>query len=421
MSQQNRDPVTSKAVLRRIRDVRLESLSDPRGKQGTRYAYLTLVYALLLGCLVAAGSLRSLEALCAQLALWARRALGIPGRISDTKLRDTMLGLDRKALVQALHRQVKAEHRRGNLKPYFLPFGFAALDGKQLAKLEHWGHQDVQAVHPDKATPYGLARVHRAFLLSSEAQVCLHQRSVPGNTNEIGAVCDFTAELIDTYAQTNLLEVLGFDAGNSSLAHATLIHQASLGYLAAIKSNCGDIHAEALRLMAKQTVEQAEWVHKSKENGHWETRCLWRVTLQGYLGWTHARQLIRVQRVVTDRMGKAKVGNRYYVTNLAPGRLKPMGWLTMIRLYWRIENNGNWTTDVVWKEDTRRVPWIRVPEAVIALSLLRMIALNIVAVLRSRSRRDWTSQWVPWKEVVKVLDRLFHPSTENSLGLFLDI
>jgi hypothetical protein len=421
MSQQNRDPVTSKAVLRRIRDVDLRSLPDLRGRQGARYAYLTLVYSLLLGCLVAAGSLRSVEALCAQLALWVRRTLHIPGRISDTKLRDTLLGLDRKALVQALHRQVKAEHRRGNLKPHFLPFGFAALDGKQLAMLDDWGHDGVQEVHPDKGAPYGLARVHRAFLLSSRAQVCLHQRAVPGATNEVGTVCDFTSELIAAYAQTALFEVLGFDAGNSSLAHTTLIHQANLGYLAAIKSNCGDIHAEALRLLSKQTAEQAEWSVTTRERGCRETRRLWRVSIQGYLGWTHARQLIRVQRVVENERGVVSEGNRYYVTNLATGRLNPAGWLTMIRLYWRIENNGNWTTDVVWKEDTRRTPWIRVPEAVFALSLLRMIALNIVAVLRSMSRREWDSKRVPWKEVVHALYVLFKAVESNGLGLPLDI
>jgi hypothetical protein len=421
MRQQNRDPVTSKAVLRRIHDVDFASLPDPRGRQGTRHAYLTLVHALLLGCLLAVRSLRSVEALCAYMALWARRQLHIPGRISDTKLRDTLLGLGQETLVMALHRQVKAEHRRGSLEPCYLPFGFAALDGKQLAMLDDWRHEGVQEVHPDKGVPYGLARVHRAFLLSSRAQVCLHQRAVPGDTNEIGAVCDFTSELITAYAQTDLFEVLGFDAGNSSLAHATLIHQANLGYLAAIKSNCGDIHTEAVHLLANRTAEQAQWSVKTREHGTWETRRLWRVSIPGYLGWTHARQVVRVQRLVENERGVVSEGNRYYVTNLPAGRLKSQGWLTMIRLYWRIENNGNWTTDVVWKEDTRRVPWIRVPEAVFALSLLRMMALNLLSVLRSMSRREWDSRSVPWNDVVQALYVLFKAVESNSLGLPLDI
>src|SRR5512137_2148693 len=112
MRQQNRNPVTSKAVLRRIRDVDLSSLPDSRGRQGIRYSYLSLVHALLTGCLLALRSLRSVETLCGKMALWARRALPIPERISDTKLRDTLLGLDREALSQALHRQVTVEHRR---------------------------------------------------------------------------------------------------------------------------------------------------------------------------------------------------------------------------------------------------------------------------------------------------------------------
>jgi hypothetical protein len=66
-------------------------------------------------------------------------------------------------------------------------------------------------------------------------------------------------------------------------------------------------------------------------------------------------------------------------------------------------HEGHWTADVVWKEDARRLPWCRVPRAVYTTSMLRMISLNILAVLRSLSRRAWDSKPVPWKDVVQTV------------------
>lgn len=400
MRQQSRQAVTKKGVLRRLRDLDLGQGHDPRGRQGRRYPLKVLLNALMLGFLTAATALRKVEVLTASLSIEARQVSKVTGRISDTKLRDTALQLDHQELCAVLHKQVKAEHRRGRLSPYPLPFGVAALDGKCLAVLDDWGHPDVQVVRPEKHTPYGLARVHRAFLVSSEAQVCIHQRPIPGDTNEIGAVCSFTKELIEAYKRTSLFEVIIADAGNTSLAHGDLIHGADLGYVLAIKANCGDIHQEALRLLAHSPQKEAETNVCRREKGDKVTHSVWRAPINGYLKWGHARQLVRVQRVVEKSDGTVSTGNRYVVTNLTRGRLNGGGWLTLIRLYWRIENNGNWTADSVFGEDAKRTPFCRVPTAVFALSVLRMIALNIFAILRSMVRRDWDSNKISWAEVV---------------------
>ena len=50
---------------------------------------------------------------------------------------------------------------------------------------------------------------------------------------------------------------------------------------------------------------------------------------------------------------------------------------------------------MVWKEDARRTPWITSPQAVYALAILRMIALNILAVLRGATRA--------WGQIAKAL------------------
>jgi len=404
LRQQNRQPATKVGVLKRIRDSEVSDLPDRRGHQGRRYEFPSLINALILGIVCAMRALRDVERLSASLSASVRRKVGIGQRYSDTKLRDTLLSLDPSEVRQRLHRQVKAEHRRGNLVPVRLPISVAALDGKGLGKLDSWDHSDVQKVSPKDQMPYGLARVHRVHLVSSKATVCIDQRPIPGDTNEIGAVCDTTRELIETYKHTNLFEAITADAGNSSVEHATLIHTANLGYVLAIKANNGDIFQEALRLLANLNGEEAERTQVRREKGATVTHRLWRITLPaGYLRWTHSRQLVRVQRVVEKTGKEPEVGDRYFVTNFVPGRLNGAQWLTLVRMHWRCENDGHWTADVVWKEDARRTPWCRVPAAVYALSMLRMIGLNILAVLRSQSRREWDSRPVPWKDVVEAV------------------
>jgi predicted transposase YbfD/YdcC len=399
MRQQNRQPATKVGVLRRLRDAGLERLTDHRSRRGRRYAHQALVFALALGCVAALRSLREVEALTAGLQGSVRRQTKIRRRISDTKLRDELVTLEPFEVREALHRQVKAEHRRGNLAPTRLPFGVVAIDGKCLGKMDSWDHPDVQRVRPNEQPPYGLARVHRAHLVSSKATVCVDQRPIPGKTNENGAVCAFTKELVESYKRTDLFEVITADAGNSSLAHADLIDGHNLGYMLAIKEPNGDIYAEAVRLLGGQLAEQAERTETRPEKGERVTHRVWRTTIHGYLRWTHARQLVRVERTVEKKDGTAEVGNRFFVSNLPTGRLKGKGWLVLVRMHWRCENEGHWNADVIWKEDARRTPWIRVPRAVYAVSMLRMLGLNVLAVLRAMTRREWSQEAPPWAEV----------------------
>lgn len=403
MRQQNRQPATKVGVLRRLRDAGLDRLTDHRSRRGRRYPHQALLLALTLGCVAALRSLREVEALTAGLVRGVRRETKIRQRISDTKLRDELLTIEPEEARQALHRQVKAEHRRGNLEPTRLPFGVVAIDGKCLGKMDSWDHPDVQLVRPNKQPPYGLARVHRAHLVSSKATVCVDQRPIAGKSNEIGDVYTFTQQMLRTYCRGDLFEVITADAGNSSLAHANLIHGHDKGYVLAIKEPQGEIYQEALRLLGGGGANQAERSESRREKGALVTHRVWRAKLRGYLRWTHARQLVRVERTVEKNDGEVTTGNRYFVTNLPAGRLEGPGWLTLVRMHWRCENEGHWTADVVWKEDARRTPWIRVPKAVYALAMLRMIGLNVLAVLRALTRREWSQRPVPWLEVAQAV------------------
>lgn len=119
-------------------------------------------------------------------------------------------------------------------------------------------------------------------------------------------------------------------------------------------------------------------------------------------GWRHARQLIRVQRVAEHPVtGHKTVGNRYYVTSKMASELDATGALSISRGHWRCEEETHWTTDVVLQEDRRRLAWSRHPNGVFVVSVLRMMALNILAVARKLSRIEGTNEPPAWHQVTE--------------------
>ena len=144
-------------------------------------------------------------------------------------------------LVGCLQSGVKAEHRRGNLRPTVLPVGTVAIDGKNVATLRWHDLCRVLKVEPDEAQPeqvkallaerypevqlcvpghgqpYALARVHTVTLISSDAAVCIHQRPTLGHTNEIGSMPELLDEVRTGYGRTALITMVTTDAGNTSL------------------------------------------------------------------------------------------------------------------------------------------------------------------------------------------------------------
>lgn len=399
MTQATRQAITRHGLGLRLEDAGLDRLSDGRGRRGRRLPFKALILSLMYGLVTAARSLREVEELTSRLPRRVRRSSGIRSRISDTKLRDTLLQLDAAQTRAALHRQVKAEHRRGQLRSKDLPIGLLAIDGKGLGKLDDWGHPHVQKVAPSQGLPYGLARVHRAILVSSPAAVCVDTRPIPGDTNEIGAMPGVIKELHQVYGRTGLFDAVIADAGNTSLGVAQQIAELDYGYILAIKENHGEIHLEALRRLAnaKPRLEVT-----SQERGHRVTYRLYRHRLDtGYLGWTHTRQLVRIERRV-DGAAECSEGNRFFVSNLPFNRLTDRQWLKAVRAHWRVENNSNWTADVFWREDAKRTPWTTNPEAVYVLAALRMLAINIIAVMRAISRQPGVPQGkLPWNVALR--------------------
>jgi len=329
--------------------------------------------------------------------------------------------------VACLHRLIKAEHRRGNLKPTQLPLGTIAIDGKNVATL-HWHdlcrvlkldpatatrHQvktrlrkdypEAQLCTSDSQKTYALMRVHTVTLVSSAAAVCIHQRPIAGRTNELGSMAALLDELKAAYGRTGIFRLVTMDSGNTSLRAATKIIRLGLDYFGQLKTPQGEIYAEAERALGRRRMGRAHAHYADQQNGHTAQYYAWchDLTDEGWLDWHHARQLVRVRRVVSDQAtGKIiSKGERYYVTSLSPAELSGREALKVARAHWRCENGTHWTADAELHEDRRQLAWSRHPRGALAVSLLRMMALAILAIARQLSRLGYSQETPTWSQV----------------------
>lgn len=451
-----RQAATTRGLERRVDDVGFSTVTDWRQQSKVRFALSAalglMTYALGSG----ARSLHMMELRSEQLRPVVRERLGLPDeRIADNTMGAMLRGVAASELRRCLHRQIKAEARRGNLEPSRLECGLSvvAVDGKALSTLRWYDLQQaartvlaeakdlraddpdwmpdendvravfavrfphVQLVQPNGQPMHGLVRMHRATLVSTEAGVCIDQRPIPGDTNEIGAMPAMLKGLFDTYCRTALVDLVTTDAGNTSLAVARQIIDRGADYLLAIKSPNGDIHTEAARTLSSAHESDAVVSASEERSGQTVAYCGWIHALpEGHLGWKHARQLVRVERVTVDKMREVHVGNRYFVTSLNADELGANDVLTLVRMHWRCENEGHWTSDSILGEDARRQVLARHPDAMVNACWLRMIAQNIIAVCRVLSRLGEKHERPRWQAVLEhVAATLFDTRLDTEL------
>jgi hypothetical protein len=322
-----------------------DGVNEPRQASKVKLPLPVLLTSLVAAMVTKARSLRMVEQRTAQMAAKHPGAMGIVRRIADNTFSKVLCRLNFAALVACLHRLVKAEMRRKNLNPTRLPLPTVAIDGKAAATLrwhelcrllaletdqataaqvrallsEHY--PQAQLCEPEHGLPYALLRMHTVTLISSDAAPCVHLRPIAGATNEIGSMTALLDELKAAYGRTGLFTRITTDAGNTSAGVMERIVKHHWHYFGQIKRDHRAIYDEANRQLGHRRRQRAHASTSDSQNGKTVTYYLWRydLTEQGWLQWTHARQLIRVQRVVYDPHTKqTRVGNRFYVSSLRP-------------------------------------------------------------------------------------------------------
>ena len=423
-----RQAATCKGAQRRIQDAKFERVHEPRQASKVIHPLRVVLSALVAAMITRARSLRRAEERTGQIAKKHGSFMDINRRIADNTLGRIVARVEPGQIRSALHRQVKAEHRRGNLTPNRLPFGTAAIDGKNVATLRWREMCQTLELDPDKATPqhvksllrkrfphvqlccpkqglpYGLIRVHNVTLISSEAAPCIHQRVIPGCTNENGAMPELIDETLGIYGRSKMVEMFTTDAGNTSLQVATKIVVQGYAYFMQFKAEHGNLHKEALRVLGLRCEAEADATYSDKQQGCVVTyhAFVYDLENEGWLDWTHARQIVRVHRCTLDpNTGEVTTGDRYYVSSKSPEQLPATSCLWMSRGHWRVENETHWSADTQFLEDRKRHAWSRHPIGIVVVALLRMIAMNILAAARRLSRIGYSHETPAWRQVAE--------------------
>lgn len=430
-----RKATTPKGILRRMRDADLGAVSDPRDENRITHPLDGVLQVGIVGLTTDARSQRTVETRSTQLVEEVDEACGLDGRISDNQFGLILRRLEPYQLRGALHRSVRAEWiDRENLRPTTLEKSTVAIDGKNLAVLqakelrrlvsahteldgnkltvEQLRHvyatqfPEIQLRDDDEAGLIGVAMVHRATLVSSDAAVVIDQRSIPGTTSEHGEITKTLEALDQTYGRTTMLERVTVDAGNMYRKTAKKACDKEIDYFGALKESAqGNLYDKAQEWLGERGGQEADQAHIETRNGETVVYRIWTTQIaEGMLGWDGANQLIRLQRITVDNATEeVSVGERFFVSSESPDELDALEAYRVARAHWRCENEGHWTADAIWDEDARRTPWTRYPTGIVNVGILRAIAINILALLRSMSRlRKGDTLVTPgWQRVIE--------------------
>ena len=400
--------------------LRFEQVPDPRDRRGQRWSLGALLGGALVSLTLLARSLRRAEQLTEDLAdSRLLRKLGIRRRVPDSTLGDALARVAPQALLEQLHRQVRAEHRRKALAPTVLPVGVLAIDGKCQAVLDEAVNPYFCQLQSGQGEPERyLQRVLNATLVSSRAAVCVHQMPIPSWTNEMGAFEDFFDALEAAYRRGSLFEVVTSDAGVLSRNHCAKLDELGYGYVVALKDNNPELELEARGLLGSL----AEHEPAVAADEHWECdssrgwikRELWTSTeLAGWPGWEHLQQvwLVRVWAKPRRDGPVELLEDRLYATNLRQShRIRGPRILTLVRAHWRVENNLHGTLDIQLRED--EPGWVRRGYGLLNTGLLRAMAYNVLAIARAvhlrrprliswQQLRDWLRDALLWPSLLQ--------------------
>jgi predicted transposase YbfD/YdcC len=396
--------------LARLRKLIALLVTDPRNPQGVRFPIDSMLLALLAGLLAGCVGLRDVERQSQRLGLGRRG-----GKISDTALTSLLKLFDDKLLLPLQVAMVQDMKRRGQLQSEGLRLNWTTIDGK-YSTLDHDADGMAQKFEDkENKSIYWRLGVLRAVLVSAPGRPALgqwHMGPVEGSetnsdkvkyTGEMTNLPLFVAWLREQYGE--LTSNFTLDAGLWSREVFAKMDQQALGVFGNLKENKPELYAEAARVLRIEQGRRAPDAQSDWEpcrNGQIQRR-LWRTfKLEGWNGWTHLRQVLVVEQTTRRRDGGPDdVELRYFATNLPQATMTPKQLLELVRRHWAIENDCNWTLDVVMAEDDGA--WCTQRRSMLALGVLRMIAYNMLQWLRKshvkvrHKRIDDTP--LPWREL----------------------
>jgi hypothetical protein len=412
-------------LKKRFNQPQFDTVADSRDPRGRRWTLTALLNAVFVGMVAFETSLRGVERLTRDLD-GCRRVLGISRRVPDSTLARVLSELtDEVGLRGLVVRQVREAERRKALEPVRLAINMVMLDGQTLwCSNKPIDDPACQEMKQDDGSAYYRLHALHAVLVSAASQPCIDQRLVRGKTNEMGEYKGFVSSLHRTYGRSHRrLELVANDAGMTSAENAKHCAGLGLAYVMAVKKNQPTLFAEAERLCGWGEHRQLRYVceasmPRERYRGSWIRRDLYRSRdIEGWPEWESARQVWRVKQTTETPDGTETVENRYFITNLAWGRLKGHEILSVVRAMWGVENGCHWMLDVQMKQDT--CCWCTTGKAQRALSWMRLLAYNTLGFFRQRYLRGEAGRAMPWDDVRRLVQkaltdgRLWHEANDN--------
>jgi len=399
-------------------------VEDLRGRHGKKlWSPEQFSKAIVAGVVAGRKGFLGVEKLSKQFAWEVEKRLGFFRRLPDTTLRDYVVKADLGGYRTVLRQQARSLYRSKSLsRSEGLPIHMVSVDGKYRYV---WVHQEraddypyFQTVkEPVEDRQKGEVRSITVSLVTSRSTFVLDTIPVRRETNEMGMFPEVLEAILEDWGNTDLPELVAADAGSASLANATLVNEAGLGYLMVLNGFQPELLREAERQLGRRSAEHAEATWEERYQGKMLVYRLWRTgEMADWNGWTHLQQVLRLERrEVSDRPEiPDKVGTRYFLSNLPWGRLAPADWIQVIRRRWGVENGAHWTLDKILEEDDH--PWTKDPHGMLVLQMLRRIGLNILALHRGVHLRSEENRMQPWKDFLENFhDVLRHAEPQDLL------
>ncbi len=393
-------------------------ITEPRTKRGNIANPLRRVLtATLVGIFAGCRSFSDMERLTANLSGAVRKLLNLPGRLSDTSASDVIVRLDVGELRNVLRKRIRIALRAKQLRADF-PLGVVSCDGKVTSTFMHDPEgAKCPVAQVNSATGNALVRTVTSCLVSTAARPCIDMHPVPPENNEMSTFTEALDALLAAYGRL-LFEVVMYDSGATSLANANDVRERNLDYVFSLTDNQPTLAAEAARLLGSKPLDTAHAKTTDLVGSTVVERYVWLTDkMTGYLDWKHLRTVVRICCVWTDKTtGNQMVQSRYYVSSLHHGRLTAPQWLDMIRRRWSVENQNHNTFDTALFEDDS--PWLRRPQGMLVMHLLRRLVYNALAIYRSVTTRSETKRATAWSELLqRTYDALLRASRATVEGM----
>jgi len=410
------------AMCARLPEIGLAQITDPRNARGIRWKRLfPLLAAPLVAMAAGLKSLAETESLTEEMSSAMRKKLGIPGRISDTTMRNTMVRVSPEELRKCLRMQAKAAHRRKALMPEGFPFGVGAFDGKYTSIESFDDEYSQKQSAKDGQKAYGVVRTFNCALVSCRAKVVIDSSPIPSHTNEMGHFKKVFDAQVNNWKGTRLFAMVSADAGSCSESNGRHVTDRGIHYIFGLKGGQPTLLTEARALLSRRTPDECDAQTVDIRGRHEITRRVYLTwEMAGFLDWTHLQTTLRVESEMVDiETGevveqKEEDVNRYFVSSLPCEKLTPAQWLKLVRMHWGVENNCHNTWDTAFEEDDRT--WITAdPKGAINVMLLRRLAYNMLTLFRSVTQRSEENRLTPWKDILRWVYNTLIAATEHDL------